>query len=59
MICFVLKHDRDVIDAKGSIELLSTKVGTVLLFLGVLHLVLLSTKEERNTEFIDVNPLAS
>lgn len=41
VICFVLKHDREVIDAKASIELLSTKVGTVLVFLGVFHLVVL------------------
>lgn len=41
VICFVLKHDRDVINAKASIELLSTKVGTVLVFLGVFHLVVL------------------
>lgn len=41
VICFVLKHDREVMDAKTSIELLSTKVGTVLVFLGVLHFVVL------------------
>lgn len=41
VICFVLKVDRDVIDAKTGIELLSTKVGTVLVFLGVLHFVVL------------------
>lgn len=41
VICFVLKVDRDVIDAKASIELLSTKVGTVLVFLGALHFVVL------------------
>ena len=42
VICFVLKHDREVIDAKASIELLSTKVGTVLVFLGVFHFVVLA-----------------
>ena len=41
VICFVLKHDREIMDAKTSIELLSTKVGTVLVFLGVLHFVVL------------------
>lgn len=41
VICFVLKVDRDVIDAKSSIELLSTKVGTVLVFLGALHFIVL------------------
>ncbi|MFM9965099.1 MAG: hypothetical protein ACKV2Q_28195 [Planctomycetaceae bacterium] len=41
VICFVLKVDRDVIDAKAGIELLSTKVGTVLVFLGALHFAVL------------------
>jgi len=41
VICFVLKNDRDVFDAKSGIELLSTKVGTVMVFLGVLHFVVL------------------
>lgn len=41
VICFVLKVDHDVIDAKASIELLSTKVGTVLVFLGALHFTVL------------------
>lgn len=42
VICFVLKHDREILDAKGSIELLSTKLGTVLVFLGAFHLVALA-----------------
>lgn len=41
VICFVLKHDREILDAKTSIELLSTKVGTVLVFLGALHFIVL------------------
>jgi len=41
VICFVLKHNHEVMDAKASIELLSTKVGTVLVFLGALHFVVL------------------
>jgi hypothetical protein len=41
VICFVLKHDREVMDAKASIELLSTKVGTVLVFLGAFHFIVL------------------
>ncbi len=41
VICFVLKIDREVSDTKTSIEILSTKVGTVLVFLGALHFLVM------------------
>lgn len=41
VICFVLKVDRAVADMQASIEMLSTKVGTVLLILGGVHFVVL------------------
>lgn len=42
VVCFVLKLDRAVSDLQTGIEMLSTKVGTVLVVLGALHFIVLA-----------------
>lgn len=42
VICFALKSDSRVSDAQGGIELISAKVGTILVVIGAMHFIILA-----------------
>lgn len=57
VICFVLRVDRAVVDTQASIEMLSTKLGTVLVILGAMHfLVLVALSSARKQAAIESWP---
>lgn len=56
-ICFILKIDRPVTDTQNSIEMLSTKLGTVLVVLGAMHfLVLIALSAARKQAAFEHRP---
>ncbi len=42
VICFALKSDSHVHEAQGAIELISAKVGTILVVIGAMHFIILA-----------------